>query len=59
MLIDDETMWLEMLADRNKTSHAYNEALADEIYEHIITNYYLVLASTHLKLKQKFYDELK
>ena len=31
-LIDDENLWLEMLHDRNMTSHTYDEELADEIY---------------------------
>lgn len=34
-LIDDETLWLQMLKDRNLSSHTYNQALADEIYERI------------------------
>jgi nucleotidyltransferase substrate binding protein (TIGR01987 family) len=31
-LIDNESLWLQMLSDRNMTSHTYNETLADEIY---------------------------
>lgn len=34
-LINDERLWLQMLSDRNMTSHTYNEKLADEIYERI------------------------
>lgn len=34
-LINDEYLWLQMLSDRNMTSHTYNEKLADEIYERI------------------------
>jgi nucleotidyltransferase substrate binding protein (TIGR01987 family) len=37
--IADEKMWLKMLDDRNNTSHTYDKATADEIYEHIIGNY--------------------
>lgn len=33
--IDDEATWLAMLSDRNLSSHTYNEALADEIYDRI------------------------
>ena len=31
--------WLQMLTDRNLTSHAYDEALAQSIYQHIVQNY--------------------
>ncbi|HQW57362.1 MAG TPA: HI0074 family nucleotidyltransferase substrate-binding subunit [Gammaproteobacteria bacterium] len=37
-LINNESLWLQMLFDRNMTSHTYNEQLADEIY-HRIKNY--------------------
>lgn len=31
-IIDDESIWVKMLRDRNMTSHTYDEKLADEIY---------------------------
>ena len=31
-LIDDETLWLSMLRDRNLSAHTYREALAREIF---------------------------
>jgi nucleotidyltransferase substrate binding protein (TIGR01987 family) len=34
-LILDEKMWLDMLKDRNLTSHTYNQELALEIYHRI------------------------
>jgi len=34
-LINDEQIWLNMLSDRNLTSHTYKQALADQIYENI------------------------
>ncbi len=30
--IDGEPLWLRMLDDRNRTTHTYNEAVAEEIY---------------------------
>ena len=32
-LIDHESLWLNMLKDRNLTSHSYDEALAEQIYQ--------------------------
>ena len=32
-LINDDPGWLEMVDTRNKTSHLYNEKMADEIYK--------------------------
>ena len=36
-IIDDEQIWLDMLYDRNMTSHTYKQALADQIYKNIKT----------------------
>ena len=33
--IDDEAAWLDMLQNRNPTSHTYNEALAGQVYDAI------------------------
>lgn len=38
-IIDDEELWLEMLDDRNTTTHIYDEARAKEIYERIKKRY--------------------
>lgn len=37
--LDDETKWLQMLRDRNETSHIYNEEMAQRIYGHIKANF--------------------
>ena len=36
-LIDDEEHWISMLKDRNLTSHTYDEKLAHEVYERILS----------------------
>lgn len=36
-LIDDEHSWLMMLADRNLTSHTYEENTADELFQRLGT----------------------
>lgn len=38
-LIEDDELWLLVLNDRNSTSHVYNEKLAIEICNNIITKY--------------------
>lgn len=45
-LIDDEAIWLQMLKERNLTSHTYNEQLADEIYTHIKFTFYPIMKKT-------------
>ena len=34
-LIDDETAWLDMLRDRNRAAHIYDEAMAVDLYQRI------------------------
>ena len=43
-LVQDEGLWLEMLQDRNLTSHVYHAELADRIFEAISTRYAAALA---------------
>lgn len=52
-LIDDEAIWLSMLNDRNLTSHTYDQALADQIYERIKT-YIPILRKTFERLSKDF-----
>ncbi|MBI4369764.1 MAG: nucleotidyltransferase substrate binding protein [Elusimicrobia bacterium] len=37
--IDNEKVWLDILADRNVSSHVYDESQAQEIYQHIKNSY--------------------
>lgn len=39
-LIVDGNVWMDMIGSRNKTSHAYNEDTANEIYSKILNAYY-------------------
>ena len=39
-LINDGHVWMAMIDSRNKTSHTYNEAVANAIFLDILNNYY-------------------
>lgn len=39
-LITDGDHWMEMIKNRNLTSHTYNEQISDEIYKNIISDFY-------------------
>jgi nucleotidyltransferase substrate binding protein (TIGR01987 family) len=50
-LIKDGETWMEMLKDRNQTSHSYNEETADEIGENILSKYFHLYQETNEKIK--------
>lgn len=39
-LIANGDVWMDMIGSRNKTSHTYNDATANEIYAKILNEYY-------------------
>ncbi len=39
-LIIDGDIWMQMLKDRNRTAHTYNEKVADEIAQSILDKYF-------------------
>ena len=41
-VIDNEQAWIDLLNDRNATSHIYDETTAAKIYQHIEKNYYFM-----------------
>lgn len=47
--ITEEKPWLDMLTDRNETSHIYDENRAQKIYERI-KGYYPILEQTYARL---------
>lgn len=49
--IEDETIWLKMLQDRNSTSHTYKEKNALEIYQHL-KDYLPMMKKTLVILKK-------
>jgi nucleotidyltransferase substrate binding protein (TIGR01987 family) len=54
-LINDEESWLDMLDDRNMTSHIYDETQAKNIYDRIKTRYAVMLDN----LLTVFYKRVK
>ncbi|PCJ25116.1 MAG: nucleotidyltransferase [Rickettsiales bacterium] len=53
-LIDNEQIWIDMLIDRNQTSHTYNEDLADEIYQRIKTTHLSEMLTSFESLVKKY-----
>jgi nucleotidyltransferase substrate binding protein (TIGR01987 family) len=49
--VKDETTWIDMIDDRNKTSHIYHKALAEEILSRILKSYQGVFKKTIQRLK--------
>lgn len=50
---NSEAVWLDMIKDRNLTSHIYDEATAQKIYDKIKRSYYKALESLRAKLREK------
>lgn len=52
-VIENAEIWIDMLNDRNLTSHTYNQTDADAIYENIVTIYYAEMLDNLEKLETK------
>lgn len=52
-LIDDETDWIALLNARNQTSHIYDDATAQQIYEQIASQYLTLFEKLLTKLKNE------
>jgi nucleotidyltransferase substrate binding protein (TIGR01987 family) len=53
---EEADRWLRMLEDRNLTSHAYDEALARQIYGHIVQDYASLLGGMAEKIQTLTWD---
>ena len=51
-LITDDNIWIQILNDRNLTSHIYKEEIADEICERIIKTYFQEFKALSKRLKE-------
>lgn len=52
-IIDDGEKWIDMLEDRNLTSHVYDEVVAIEIYNKILSMYFYELKNIYNIIKCK------
>ena len=48
---EEADVWLQMLEDRNLTSHAYDEALATRIYRNVVHYYSPLLSAMAAKIQ--------
>ena len=55
--LQNEQAWLQMLKDRNETSHAYDEKMARKILENI-NRYFPEMKSTFHNLERQYMKEL-
>jgi nucleotidyltransferase substrate binding protein (TIGR01987 family) len=51
-LIDNGDIWMDMIKSRNKTSHTYNEATADDIFMKIVKKYHSEFINFKLKMEK-------
>lgn len=52
-LITNGETWMDMIVSRNKTSHTYNEEIANEIYAKILNHYYPEFLNFRNTMEQK------
>lgn len=55
-LIKDGHLWLNLIQDRNLTSHTYNEKTANAVLKLIQEKYFNLLKLLHESLKQKLHE---
>src|SRR6185369_4111829 len=50
-LVGEGEEWMEMIKSRNMTSHTYNQDIADEISEKVITRYFPLFEALHARMQ--------
>ena len=54
----EEDVWLEILRDRNDTTHIYNEEAAQQLVERILHQYIGVFVSLEQQIRARYGDEV-
>ena len=54
----EESIWLEMLRDRNDTTHIYNEEAAQQLVEKILHRYIAVFVTLEQHIRERYEDEV-
>jgi nucleotidyltransferase substrate binding protein (TIGR01987 family) len=57
-IISNGQVWMDMIGSRNKTSHTYNEDVANEIFVKIMKEYYPAFLEFQQIMESKKSDEL-
>lgn len=54
----EESIWLEMLRDRNDTTHIYNEEAAQQLVEKILHRYIAVFVTLEQHIRERYENEV-
>lgn len=52
-VIDDGQLWIDMMEDRNQSSHLYGQEMSDRVLEEVITRYLVALSALYDDLRQQ------
>lgn len=52
-IIDNAALWMDMIESRNKTSHTYNEEIANEIFFKITNDYFQLFLNFQKVMEEK------
>lgn len=52
-IIENADIWMDMIQSRNKTSHTYNEEIANEIFGKIIKDYFQLFLNFQKTMEEK------
>jgi len=52
-IIENGEVWMDMIQSRNKTTHTYNESIANEIFRKIVNEYFPLFLEFKMKMEEK------